>query len=304
MATKKHNWLLYAIITMVTWGVWMTFSDPTLGELYLGIPKDFPSEMVYVVWALSMIPCALFALNNIKFKLDVRPKTVALSMGVGLLGAGGQLVLFLALKYAPSYLVMPMISVAPIVTVILSSIFLKEKVSKLGILGIVLAFVAIICFAIPSDTDGGNAQGWLWIVLAAVVFICWGIQAFVMKLANNNTPDAESVFVYMAIAAVVLIPVAFLLKSPAELTAYGWAAPTKVFFVQILNAIGAFTLVYANRYGKAMVIAPLADACSPVICCLLSIVLLLIARMDALPTIWQISGMVAAISCVLIFSRE
>ncbi|MBQ9410801.1 MAG: EamA family transporter, partial [Bacteroidales bacterium] len=185
----------------------------------------------------------------------------------------------------------------------LSATFLKEKVSKLGILGIVLAFVAIICFAIPSDTEGA-AKGWLWILLAAVVFVCWGIQAFVMKLANNNTPDAESVFVYMAIAAVVLIPVAFLLKAPSELAAYGWATPTKVFFVQILNAIGAFTLVYANRYGKAMVIAPLADACSPVICCLLSIVLLLIARMDALPTIWQISGMVAAISCVFIFSRE
>ena len=125
-----------------------------------------------------------------------------------------------------------------------------------------------------------------------------------MKLANNNTPDAESVFVYMAIAAVVLIPVAFLLKSPAELTAFGWGAPTKVFFVQILNAIGAFTLVYANRYGKAMVIAPLADACSPVICCLLSIVLLAIAGLDAIPSIPQICGMVAAISCVLIFSRE
>ncbi len=301
---KKHNWLLYALITMLTWGVWMTFSDPTLGALYLGIPTEFPSEMVYVVWALSMIPCAIFALINIKWKLDVRPKTVALSMGVGLLGAGGQLVLFLALKYAPSYLVMPMISVAPIVTVLLSATFLKEKVSKLGILGIVLAFVAIICFAVPSDTEGEGAQGWIWILLAAVVFICWGIQAFVMKLANNNTPDAESVFVYMAIAAVVLIPVAFLLKSPAELSACGWAAPTKVFFVQILNAIGAFTLVYANRYGKAMVIAPLADACSPVICCLLSIVLLAIAGLDAIPTFWQIGGMVAAISCVFIFSRE
>ena len=300
---KKHNWLLYALITMLTWGVWMTFSDPTLGALYLGIPTEFPSEMVYVVWALSMIPCAIFALINIKWKLDVRPKTVALSMGVGLLGAGGQLVLFLALKYAPSYLVMPMISVAPIVTVLLSATFLKEKVSKLGILGIVLAFVAIICFAIPSDTEG-SVSSWIWILLAAVVFICWGIQAFVMKLANNNTPDAESVFVYMAIAAVVLIPVAFLLQSPAELTAYGWAAPTKVFFVQILNAIGAFTLVYANRYGKALVSAPLADACSPVICCLLSIVLLAIAGLDAIPTFWQIGGMVAAISCVFIFSRE
>ena len=303
MEQKKHNWLLYALVTMITWGIWMTFSDPTIGNIYLGIPEDFPSEMVYVVWALSMIPCALFALFKINWKLDVRPKSVLLSMGVGLLGAGGQLVLFLALKYAPSYLVMPMISVAPIVTVLLSATFLKEKVSKLGILGIVLAFVAIICFAIPSDTDG-TVTSWIWILLAAIVFICWGIQAFVMKLANNHTPDAESVFVYMAIAAVVLIPVAFLLKSPSELTAYGWAAPTKVFFVQILNAIGALTLVYANRYGKAMVIAPLADACSPVICCLLSIVLLLVAGLNAIPTIWQILGMVAAISCVFIFSRE
>ena len=303
MEKKKHNWLLYALVTMITWGIWMTFSDPTRGERYLGIPADFPSEMVYVVWALSMIPCALFALFKINWKLDVRPKSAALSMGVGLLGAGGQLVLFLALKYAPSYLVMPMISVAPIVTVLLSATFLKEKVSRLGILGIVLAFVAIICFAIPSDTDG-TVTSWIWILLAAIVFICWGIQAFVMKLANNHTPDAESVFVYMAIAAVVLIPVAFLLKSPSELVAYGWGAPTKVFFVQILNAIGALTLVYANRYGKAMVIAPLADACSPVICCLLSIVLLLVAGLNAIPTIWQILGMVAAISCVFIFSRE
>ena len=65
MTQKKHNWLLYAIITMLTWGVWMTFSDPTLGDTYLGIPKNFPSEMVYVIWAISMIPCAIFALFNI-----------------------------------------------------------------------------------------------------------------------------------------------------------------------------------------------------------------------------------------------
>ena len=80
MSQKKHNWLLYAIITMLTWGVWMTFSDPTLGDTYLGISKGFASEMVYVIWALSMIPCALFALFNIRFKLDVRPRSVALSM--------------------------------------------------------------------------------------------------------------------------------------------------------------------------------------------------------------------------------
>ena len=275
---------------MVTWGIWGAFSDQT----------TLPKTLVYVMWALSMVPCALLALVNIKFKLDVRSKPALLSMGVGLLGAGGQLVLFLALDYAPAYLVMPMISVAPIVTVLLSAIFLKERVSKLGILGIVLAFVALVCFALPDKSEGGAASSWIWILYASVVFIFWGIQAFVMKLANNSTPDAESVFVYMAISAVILIPVALVMgKGDASLCSFGWGEPMKVFGVQILNAIGAFTLVYANRYGKAMVIAPLADACAPVIMCVISLILY-----AAVPTVPQIVGMVAAISCVLIFSRE
>lgn len=275
---------------MVTWGIWGAFSDQT----------TLPKTLVYVMWALSMVPCALLALVNIKFKLDIRSKPALLSMGVGLLGAGGQLVLFLALDYAPAYLVMPMISVAPIVTVLLSAIFLKERVSKLGLLGIALAFVALVCFALPDKAEGGAASSWIWIIYASVVFIFWGIQAFVMKLANNSTPDAESVFVYMAISAVILIPVALLMgKGDASLASFGWGEPMKVFGVQILNAIGAFTLVYANRYGKAMVIAPLADACAPVIMCVISLILY-----AAVPTIPQLVGMVAAISCVLIFSRE
>lgn len=289
MTQKKNTWLLYALVTMITWGIWGAFSDQT----------TLPKTLVYVVWALSMIPCALVALANIKFKLDMRSKPALLSMGVGLLGAGGQLVLFLALDYAPAYLVMPMISVAPIVTVLLSTIFLKERVSKLGILGIALAFVALVCFALPDSKDGA-VTSWIWIVYASMVFIFWGIQAFVMKLANNSTPDAESVFVYMAISAVILIPVALVMgKGEASLCSFGWGEPLKVFGVQILNAIGAFTLVYANRYGKAMIVAPLADACAPVIMCVISLILY-----AAVPTVPQIIGMVAAISCVFIFSRE
>ncbi|MCQ2139052.1 MAG: DMT family transporter [Bacteroidales bacterium] len=285
---KKHNWLLYALITMVTWGIWGAFSDQ----------PDYPATLTYVVWAISMIPCALVALYNIKFKLDVRPKTVALSMGVGILGAAGQLVLFEALKYGPAYLVLPMISVAPIVTVILSTIFLKERVSKLGILGIALAFVAIVCFSLSGSTDD-EVKGYAWIILASLVFIFWGVQAFVMKLANNNTPDAESVFVYMAISSLVIAPVALLMTDWSEPINWSFSGPGLTFFIQILNAIGAFALVYANRYGKAMIVAPLGDACAPVISCAISLVLY-----SHIPTLPQIIGIVAAISCVLIFSRE
>ena len=285
---NQKSWLFYALVTMVTWGIWGAFSDQ----------PDYPATLTYVVWAISMIPCALVALANIHFKLDVRKKSMWLSLGVGILGAGGQLALFEALKYGPGYLVLPMISVAPIVTVILSTLFLKERVSKLGLLGIALAFVALVCFSLSGKTDE-SVKSSLWIVFAAVVFISWGIQAFVMKLANNHTPDAESVFVYMAISAVLLIPVALLMTDFSQPVNKGFNGPWLTFFIQILNAIGAYTLVYANRYGKAMIVAPLADACAPVISCAISLILY-----SHIPSIPQIIGIVAAISCVLILGRE
>ena len=72
MSQKKHNWLLYAIITMLTWGVWMTFSDPTLGDKYLGIPSNFPSEMVYVIWVCCGVP--LLKVNGLYLKPAINPR--------------------------------------------------------------------------------------------------------------------------------------------------------------------------------------------------------------------------------------
>ena len=103
----------------------------------------------------------------------------------------------------------------------------------------------------------------------------------------------------MAISAVLLIPVALLMTDFSQPINKGFNGPWLTFFIQILNAIGAYTLVYANRYGKAMIVAPLADACAPVISCAISLVLY-----SHVPSLPQIIGIVAAISCVLILGRE
>ena len=120
-----------------------------------------------------------------------------------------------------------------------------------------------------------------------------------VELKIAPSPDAESVFVYMAISAVVLIPVALAMTDFSQPVNWSFNGPYLTFIVQILNAIGAFALVYANRYGKAMIVAPLADAVAPVITTIISLVLY-----AHIPTVPQIIGIVSAISCVLIFSRE
>ena len=48
----------------------------------------------------------------------------------------------------------------------------------------------------------------------------------------------------------------------------GWA------ITQILNSVGALTLVYAFRYGKAIVVSPLTNAGAPLITALIALALL------------------------------
>ena len=81
-------------------------------------------------------------------------------MAIGLLGAGGQMVLFYALTRGPAYLIFPIISLSPLVTIVMSFALLGERTGKLGLLGIVLALVALPIFNYaPADGDRGERVG-------------------------------------------------------------------------------------------------------------------------------------------------
>ena len=290
---KNKLWLVFILITIVTWGVWGAFSDTQMDR------DNIPETVVYILWALTMIPCAIVALcvNKGKFMHDW--KSAVLGCTVGLLGAGGQLVLFKALAIGPAYIIFPFISMSPVIVITLASIFLKEKANKWQIAGIVVALAAILLLSIQSGGADSPVSGWLWIVLAVLVLFAWGIQGFFMKFANNSM-DAESIFVWMAISAVVLIPVAYFMTPEAALFFQGEGVDAKSLTcsgIQILNAIGALTLVYAYRYGKAVIVSPM-DGLSPMVTVLLSLVIL-----SVIPTPLQIAGICCAAFAMYALSK-
>ena len=53
---------------------------------------------------------------------------------------------------------------------------------------------------------------------------------------------------------------------------WGWRGPGLAALIQVLNSIGALCLVYALRYGKAIVVAPMT-ALAPVLTILFSLAL-------------------------------
>ena len=289
---KNKLWLLFILITVVTWGVWGAFSG-------YQISHGIPDTVVYIAWALSMLPCALVALIINKGKLTFSWRGIGLGAIVGLLGAGGQLVLFKALTLGPSYIIYPFISMSPVVVITLASIFLKERANKWQMAGIVVALAAILLLSLETGNEGSPVTGWLWIVLAVLVLLAWGIQGFFMKFANESM-DAESLFVYMALFAVVLAPVAYFMTPDAATFFAQEGAMTPFwssFGIQILNSIGALTLVYAYRYGKAVVVSPM-EGLAPMVTVLLSLVIL-----HVIPNPLQIAGLVCAAFAMYALSK-
>jgi drug/metabolite transporter (DMT)-like permease len=281
-------WLVHALVTTLLWGVWGALA---------GLPGEHgvPETLNYVVWALTMIPPAVYVLRRSGSPLLHDRRSVTLGLAIGLLGAGGQLVLFHAVRIGPPYLIFPIISLSPALTIALSMALLRERTGFLGGLGILLALVALPLF----DYRAGGADGiGLWFALAIAILGAWGVQAYVIKLANL-TMDAASIFFYMMLSGLLLVPVALAMTDFSQPVNYGLDGPGLAAAIQLLNAIGALTLVFAFRYGKAIIVAPLINAGAPLLTAVLSMILI-----GVVPGPTKIAGIALALLAALLLAMQ
>lgn len=282
-------WLLYALTTLVLWGVWGALA---------GLPSEngLPETLNYVVWSLTMIPPAILVLNRSGQALLRDRRSVTLGLSIGLLGAGGQLLLFHAVRIGPPYLIFPIISLSPALTIALSFALLRERTGLLGLVGIVLALLSLPLF---DYRGAGEPTGYgSWFAMALAVLAAWGVQAYVIKLANA-TMDAASIFFYMMLSGLLLVPVALAMTDFSQPINYSLDGPGLAAIIQVLNAVGALTLVFAFRYGKAIIVSPLVNAGAPLLTALLSLLLA-----GAIPGPYKIAGIVLALTAALLLAVQ
>ncbi|HWK48506.1 MAG TPA: DMT family transporter [Steroidobacter sp.] len=282
-------WLLYALTTLLLWGVWGALA---------GLPSanGVPETLNYVVWSLTMIPPALWVLSRSGQPLLRDRRSVTLGLAIGLLGAGGQLVLFHAVRIGPPYLIFPIISLSPALTIALSFALLRERTGLLGLVGIVLALLSLPLF--DYRADGEAAAYGSWFAMALAVLAAWGVQAYVIKLANASM-DAASIFFYMMLSGLLLSPVALAMTDFSQPINYSLDGPGLAAGIQLLNAVGALTLVYAFRFGKAIIVSPLVNAGAPLLTALLSLVLA-----GAMPGPYKVAGIALALTAALLLAVQ
>jgi drug/metabolite transporter (DMT)-like permease len=164
-----------------------------------------------------------------------------------------------------------------------------------GAIGIMLALVALPLFDYRADGEAGLG---LWFLFALVILAAWGVQAYVIKLANL-TMDPGSIFFYMMLSGLLLVPVALAMTDFSQPINYGLDGPGLAAVIQLLNAIGALTLVFAFRYGKAIIVSPLVNAGAPLLTAVISMALL-----GVVPGPMKVAGIALALVAALLLALQ
>jgi drug/metabolite transporter (DMT)-like permease len=177
-------------------------------------------------------------------------------------------------------------------------VLLREQLLGLTKVGIVMALIALVFFNISGGS--GAAEVGPWLILALLITVAWGVQAYYMRKAASVGVNDGTTFGYMALSGLLLVPVAFMMMGglPGDAP---WQAPTLTFVTQLLNAVGALFLVMALSRGKASIVAPTTNALAPVLTVLISL-----AVYQTLPSVYGAVGIVLAIvgSTLMVYGDE
>jgi uncharacterized membrane protein len=240
-------WLTWTFVALVSWGLWAVFSK-LLGA-------SLSAEQSQALSTLGFLPIVVpLAFACGKRLAGASRKGLLFALAGGVVSCLGNIPYYAALARGEKFAtVLSLAALAPLVTVLLAVVILRERLNRQQCLGLVLAGVAIWLFNV-SDRTGLLSPT---VVVALLPITFWGLSGFLQKVATNHVPADAAALVYLG---------AFL---PMGLY-YGWSQPwpeaisSRTWFnvvaLGFFLAFGNFAVLAAYaRHGKASVIAPLVN---------------------------------------------
>ncbi len=133
-------WVLYAALTVISWGVWGVFSK-------LAAANSKPRQ-VLIFQSVGVLAFGLVVLALEKFRVEWSPSAFSWAAAGGFLVFIGFLTFFAALDGGQASTVVVLSALYPVVTIALSIAFLHERLTMRQGLGIVLALIASVLLSL------------------------------------------------------------------------------------------------------------------------------------------------------------
>ena len=138
--TDMKSWFVPTVLTLVFFGLWGFF--PKITTLYI----DPKSALVYEVAGGALVGLAV--LIWISFKPQMNPVGTFLAAITGIFGFVGALFFLYAISRGKASIVVTFSALYPLVVILLSRFFLDEPITFKQGIGIALALISMVLFAI------------------------------------------------------------------------------------------------------------------------------------------------------------
>src|SRR5512133_2700175 len=191
----------------------------------------------------SFAACIMALILIIRRETLPRGNILLQLVGMGALGYAGQAFSFLsAIKYASAGLVALLLYLYPMFVFILSVIVLREKVTWLKVVALILALTGT---ALTVDPAGGQLTGILLAILSAVIY---SIYIIVGTNVMKHVSAVQSSFVIFASAAVVYGLITAVTGAHFPRTSLGWLGVAGIVLVATVIPVATF-LAGLERIG-------------------------------------------------------
>lgn len=134
------NWLISSLIAMICWGVW--------GFLMKIASKYYNWHQIFVVTSISTLTAAFLVLILFRPVINVQSTGFRYAFLAGAIGIIALLAFYSGIGGGKAIIVVPLTSLYPAITTILSYLILREEVSLMKGTGIFLAFIAILLISL------------------------------------------------------------------------------------------------------------------------------------------------------------
>jgi drug/metabolite transporter (DMT)-like permease len=240
------RWLAWTLLTVISWGIWAV------------LPKLIGSELrpahVQAASTLGIVPVIimLWMMKDMSAR-GRRRRGELLALGSGIVSCLANIAYFDVLgREDEASSAISVTALYPAVTVLLAVPILKERLSRVQLVGICLSLVAIYLFNVADEA--GIVSPWLHIALIAIFL--WGLCGLMQKMSTEHVSARLSAIWFL----LSFFPIAafILLRDPLPpgVSIRSWLIAVAVGFTL---ALGNFTILMAFASGgRASIIAPMA----------------------------------------------
>ena len=246
------NWFFLSITAALCWAIGSVLVKKgfeNISPLWNNVISNFLAIFVYIPAAF------LLGESTHKLTLSTLPYIAIASLLYQ--------VFYYAISKGQISLTGTVVASYPVITIILSHIFLHERLTPLQYMGILLIISGGILIAMPQKTDPGekilHTKHAVWLLWAIFGAVSLGTGDFLAKVAV----DRSGIFNYLTTIAIVANFYSvfnYLLDKPNR------NFPKRVlsyFSITVsgllLNLIGFVSFLYAFKIGKASLVAPISS---------------------------------------------